>query len=71
MPVPPKISFANTIAKAVPKRTCQRGIVAGRINEMSVHVTMKPSLIERPRTAANTHSTAPAEKRAVARTGKK
>ena len=53
MPVPPKISFANTTPKLMPSAACHSGVVGGRISGKRMPVTKKPSFTSTLRTMAN------------------
>ena len=45
LPVPPNISFPITTPKEMPRATCHRGIVGGRVSGNNRPVTRNPSLI--------------------------
>ncbi len=53
IPVPPKISLANTTPKLMPSAACHSGVVGGRISGNRMPVTKKPSLTSLLRTTAN------------------
>jgi hypothetical protein len=69
MPVPPKISFAKTMPKAVPITTIQSGIVGGSVSGISMPVTRKPSLISCLRIIATRGSRMPPVSIAATTTG--